>query len=160
MALQQIRFIFRQFGKCSIMPLAAAREAPAGAWPLGGPGGSRAALGGPGPASWWGGGVPGPVGAAAAAAGSRGALPLALPAPRSISAHVFDMVPRSYLGCSVEYRHGLGCFGCAKTMFFHVVTLVLHAEHFRTRPYYPLVAPRPSAAACRLSLSRIADHNS
>ena len=67
------------------LPPAAAREAPAGVRPLGGLSGSRAAPGGPAPARWWVGGMPGPMGAAAAAAGSRGALPLAFLRPRSIS---------------------------------------------------------------------------
>jgi hypothetical protein len=64
---------------------AAAREAPARERPLGSLSDSRAAPGGPGPVTWWVWGMPGPVGAAAAAAGSRGALPLALFRPRSIS---------------------------------------------------------------------------
>ena len=63
------------------LPPAAPREAPDGVRPLGGLSGSRAAPGGPAPARWWVGGMPGPMGAAVAAAGSRGALPLALLRP-------------------------------------------------------------------------------
>ena len=68
---------FCRFCMCSIRLSAAAREAPAGVRPLGGLSGSRAAPGGPGPARWWVWGMPGPVGPAAAADGSRIALPLA-----------------------------------------------------------------------------------
>ena len=69
---------FSSFLRVLNLPPAAAREAPAQVRPLGGPGGSRAAPGGPAPAGWWVGGMSVPMGAAAAAAGSRGALPLAL----------------------------------------------------------------------------------
>jgi hypothetical protein len=57
----------------------------AGIRPLGGLGGSRAAPGGPGPVSWWDGGVPGAVARPAKVAGSRDAVPLALFVRRSIS---------------------------------------------------------------------------
>ena len=63
--------------------------------------------------------------AVAAAVASRGALALALFAARSISVYVFEVVPRSYLGSPVEYRHDLGCFDHAEIMYVHVVTLIL-----------------------------------
>ena len=96
---------FSSFLRVLNLPPAAAREAPAQVRPLGGPGGSRAAPGGPAPAGWWVGGMSVPMGAAAAAAGSRGALPLALVRPRSVSRK--DIVgTRSYLGCNVVVEYG------------------------------------------------------
>ena len=101
-------------------------------------GGSRAAPGGPGPVGWWCGGTPEALTPAPAGVAGRGALALVLFAPRSISAYVFEVRPRSYLGCSVEYRHDLGCFVCAKTMYFYVVTLILHETVRVKSPFPPL----------------------
>ena len=75
---------------------------------------------------------------AVAAAGSRGALALALFAPRSISADVFEVVPGSYLGCPVELAHDLGCFEHAKVTYFHVVSLILLKNQKLKSPCPPL----------------------
>ena len=78
---------------------------------------------------------------AAAAVGSRDALALALFAPRSISADVFEVVPGSYLGCPVELAHDLGCFEHAKLDIFCMVYFVLRvaiAQKSTSDPSTPL----------------------
>jgi hypothetical protein len=46
-------------------------------------------------------------------------------ARRAISRNCY-LCPRSDLGCPVEYRSDLGCFGHAKVMYFHVVYSVFN----------------------------------
>ena len=102
------------------------------------PGDPRAEPGGPGPVRWWCGGTAEASAVAVAAAGSRGALALALFAPRSISADVFEVVPGSYLGCPVELAHDLGCFEHAEVTYFHVVSLILLKNQKLKSPCPPL----------------------
>jgi hypothetical protein len=56
----------------------------------------------------------------------------------AISARVFEVVPGSYLGCPVEYRCDLECFGHAKTILFHMVTLILSVTFKLKTPFPPL----------------------
>ena len=107
--------------------------------PRGALSGSRAAPGGPGPVCWWCGGVSEALAPVVAAVAGRGARALVLFVLCSISAYVFEVVPRSYLGCPGEYGHDLGCFGHVETMYFRVVTLILHETVRVKSPFPPLV---------------------